>query len=352
MNPPEEILLKGIEKFKLCIVGIFTKNTLSFKSVDELAHKFWGEKGLSLVSQKNATTFIFKFSGLAAKLSALSAGTCYFRNRPMILKDWDDSVTDKVTSLPLWVKFSNIPDCYWTNEGLSSIASVIGRPLCADARTSQLELLPFAKMCVDYRVGEPLPDKIPVMALDVKGNKDVVNVVVEYDKKPLVCSGCNELGHHVSACPISRRFWVRKEGPIPKNNPTVYEEPSKEDSPVQPNCTVEGKAVVTDLFDEGANNNSTEATKDPNKTSDVVNTNTPVDVDIGDVGWHTVVKKRPCSSPVKSDDDSPTPNNTFKNLARVDEVDALRGAGPSLSKSQKKKLRQRGTAGKHSPRFT
>lgn len=71
-----------------------------------------------------------------------------------------------ITSMPLRLKLSNVHDCYWTNKGLSSLASIVGRPLSADNLTSQLDVLPFAKMCVQYNYGDPLPNSIPVMAID------------------------------------------------------------------------------------------------------------------------------------------------------------------------------------------
>lgn len=43
-----------------------------------------------------------------------------------------------------------VRDCYLTPEGLSHIARVVGKPLCAvDEFTSCLDILPFAKMCVE-----------------------------------------------------------------------------------------------------------------------------------------------------------------------------------------------------------
>lgn len=189
VDPPVKILQKGLDKFKFCMIGVFTKGPLSFTSLNNSAHRLWGSKGLLSVFQKSETTFVFKFASLAEKSDALARGTCYFKGKPLVLSDWGASAEEKVvTSLPIWVKFSNVPECYWTSEGLSRIASVIGKPLSADALTSQLDLLPFTKMCIEYTVGNDLPSKIPVMALDLKGNKTMVEVLVEYVQKPLVCS--------------------------------------------------------------------------------------------------------------------------------------------------------------------
>lgn len=55
--------------------------------------------------------------------------------------------------------------------------------------------------------------------------------------------------------------------------------------------------------------------------------------------WYTVKHKRNPASSLCSDG-SPTPLNTFKNLTKVDEVDAKRAQFEGLSKSQLKKRKK------------
>lgn len=211
VTPPDEILRKGNEKFKTTIVGSFTKGVVSYSKVCKFAHTMWGKKGLVLVSQKDSRTFHFKFDSFDAMTKALSRGTWYLDKQPMVMLAWGAGV-GSVESIPLWVKFEKVPDCYWTQEGLSSLASAIGPPLGADELTSKLEVLPFAKMCVQYKVGKDLPNKIEAVTMDpITEEKTTVEVLVSYPMKPLVCSGCHTLGHLVGACPKVTRKWVRKE---------------------------------------------------------------------------------------------------------------------------------------------
>lgn len=118
VDPPDEILKKGMEKFKCCLVGKFTKGILSFKKLKEIAFNIWGNKGLSLVSQKNDSTFMFKFNSICEKNVILSKGTWYFERRPMVVTNWGSNIgAEHVSSIALWVKFSDVPDCYWTKKG-------------------------------------------------------------------------------------------------------------------------------------------------------------------------------------------------------------------------------------------
>lgn len=97
-------------------------------------------------------------------------------------------------------------------------------------------------MCVSYKIGDPLPDKLCVAALDsVAEGKSTYEVGVTYVSKPVVCKGCNSLGHHVGACPSVKRVWVLKQkigetsshsddvqSENPATHPVANEEPSNE----------------------------------------------------------------------------------------------------------------------------
>lgn len=120
--------------------------------------------------------------------------------------------SDYTKTIPLWVKFDQIPDCYWTREGLSNLASAIAPPLYVDPLTSKLEILPFAKICVNYTIGEDLPTKLEVVGLDpLTGEETKEEVLVSYPAKPLICTAFKTLGHVVGTCPKAKRYRVRKE---------------------------------------------------------------------------------------------------------------------------------------------
>lgn len=92
---------------------------------------------------------------------------------------WEKNVTpwgnpgssDKIKKIPLWVKISSIPDSYWMKKWLSRLASTVGPPLCADQMTSRMEVILFAKICVNYDLGSPLPNSAKVVTLDPVTNE-------------------------------------------------------------------------------------------------------------------------------------------------------------------------------------
>ena len=85
ISPPKEVLQRGNERFKFCLVGSFSKGHLTYAKVAAFAHQFWASKGLIHVSQKDSHTFIFKFKEENDMNSILAKGTWFIERRPMIL---------------------------------------------------------------------------------------------------------------------------------------------------------------------------------------------------------------------------------------------------------------------------
>lgn len=287
----------------------------------------WGSRGLKNVFQRDNHTFVLKFDNEQCRDVVLSRGTWYVGRRPMVVTGWGvQPGKDCVETLPLWIKLSNIPDYYWTDEGLSRLASVVGKPLGADALTSKLEMLPFAKLQVVYKLGDPLPNEISAVSIDpVSQQKSVVKVSVSYPFRPLFCSGCKSLGHSIGACPKVARVWVQKSPssvmkvPVDKANPVPNNEATGGDVGLEKGSISETPSGVHQ-----------DATLGPEQN-------------LGTDDRWVEVKRKKGSSP--GPECSPSPPRTFKNLRVVDEIDRRRGAGlqigtPSrLTKSQKKKLR-------------
>lgn len=224
--------------------------------------------------------------------------------------------------MPLWVKFHNVPDCYWTAKGLSKLASVVGKPLSADSFTSRLEIMPFAKICVLYTIGNPLPSSISAVDYNpVTKEKSSIDVKVSYVNKPLVCSGCHSLGHLVSACPVVTRVWVQKA--VQKHSVINIVGPTNTMDSVGQDESLKGIAV-----------------EPLNRSDPVVEEGTPQQIRVDESNeWTEVRAKRKPAVVLSPSLESPSPSNTFQNVI-VDEIDQKR-AKPS-SKARKKAKRALG----------
>lgn len=299
VTPPSEVLKKGLAKFKLCLVGNFSKGTLPLSKVIEISRKAWDSKGLCHVSQKDSHTFLFKFATAEGLNAVLARGTWCFERKPVILSAWgSDLGVGKASSMPLWVKFKNLPDYYWTREGLSCVASAIGPPICADKVTALLNPVPFAKICVRYKIGDPLPETLKVAVMDFNtlelSKDEFVDVEVSYPQRPLLCTGCKGLGHLVGACPVVKRVWVQKKNSDLDDPPAVVKDGTSP-SPVIVESSVPSVAVGIDsrVSTEAAGNASNLSNEDPTK---IVSDEGKVAPDSEE--WTTVGGKKSNTSPV------------------------------------------------------
>lgn len=318
LSPPDDVLRKRNEKFKLCMVGTFSKGTHNFTTVKKFAKRFLEPMGMTDVFQKEENIFFFKFKDENAMTKAVSRGTLYVEKRPMLVRPWCINLnSNPITSMPLWVKLTNIPYCYWTKEGLSSIASVIGRPISADHLTSKLDILPFAKFCVEYKLGASLPTSIPVKVLDpVTEEKTQSEVQVFYPIRPLTCVACQSLGHTTAACPKAKRIWVQKNKMEQGQSSTTTKEGIETNSEAKEGVETSNTARKTTKEGETLKGNAT-GINSPEKcrATEFVNENDWTEVSRN--SKHSTSRKKP-----HSPSESATPPKTFKKLVLVDEIEA------------------------------
>ncbi|XP_028107535.1 uncharacterized protein LOC114306486 [Camellia sinensis] len=104
------------------------------------------------------------------------------------------SKEDKKT-IPIWVKFYNIPLEYWDGDGLGRIASAVGVPLFMDQLTSSGSRISFARLCVDISAESAFPDSFLLTDGDIS-----MNIHVEYQGVPSRCTHCHGFGHETKTC--------------------------------------------------------------------------------------------------------------------------------------------------------
>ncbi|KAL2248663.1 UNVERIFIED_CONTAM: hypothetical protein Sindi_2340000, partial [Sesamum indicum] len=109
--------------------------------------------------------FFFRFKTTVAMEEIIEGGPWLFQGQPIVLRKWEPGMVMrklKHTQVPMWVQFQNLPMELWTNEGLSMVASGIGRPLYQDAITRACTRLNFARVCVMLDVTMKLPKHLVV----------------------------------------------------------------------------------------------------------------------------------------------------------------------------------------------
>ncbi|KAL2246308.1 UNVERIFIED_CONTAM: hypothetical protein Sindi_2899000 [Sesamum indicum] len=108
------------------------------------------------------------------------------------------------TQVPIWIKLRHLPMEYWTSEGLSTVASGVGKPLYPDAITRACTRLDFARVCVIIDINQKLTKHIVVMTPDEDGGETPCKVDVDYEWLPPKCATCMKVGHTTKECAINK----------------------------------------------------------------------------------------------------------------------------------------------------
>ncbi|KAK4384254.1 hypothetical protein Sango_3078600 [Sesamum angolense] len=137
----------------------------------------------------------------------IEGGPWLYLGQPIVLQKWEPGMVLrklKHTEVPVWIKLRHLPVELWMAEGLSTVASGIGRPLYPDAITRTCTRLDFTRVCVMLHVSSKLPKYVIIMMPNELGGESAYKVDVEYEWLPPKCTGCSSLGHSLKECPLSK----------------------------------------------------------------------------------------------------------------------------------------------------
>ena len=214
-KPPVEAVNEGIDFFfffldnegfdlwKGCLVGQFLDKRLPFPVVCSLVNRLWGKREMPEISTTENGLFFFRFRDPEARDWVMDAGPWHLAGRQFILRAWKpgmDMLNIQLSSIPIWVRFYNIPLEYWTSTCLGHIASTVGIPLHLDPLTENQTKLSFARICIEVGVDCVFPKSV---LLD-RGNGNYSTIRIEYPWAPKCCSECKLFGHNLANCQVRK----------------------------------------------------------------------------------------------------------------------------------------------------
>lgn len=122
--------------------------------------KLWSSITLPEVFLHEDGYFIVKFQTQNDRDEILYAGPYTLNNKPIILNVWTpnfDFNEEFLRTLPLWIKFPNLPLNCWGPDSLSRIACGIGSPIYVDECTAKQTRITYARVLVEVDVTEDIP---------------------------------------------------------------------------------------------------------------------------------------------------------------------------------------------------
>ncbi|GKA11243.1 leucine-rich repeat protein [Tanacetum coccineum] len=159
------------------------------------------------------------------------SGPWIIRFVPIILKKWTPNASllkKDLNYVPTWVKLHDILIVAFTKDGLSTMATELGR-------------LDYACALIDIRVDREIRDQMIIAIPNVKDDGEVLHTVrVEHEWDPPMCVVCEVFGHDDLTCP-------RRVVEVPKEqskNINEFQQPPKRVS------RDESESDVDDIYDE------------------------------------------------------------------------------------------------------
>ncbi|KAK4383827.1 hypothetical protein Sango_3115800 [Sesamum angolense] len=203
-----DMIREGSNRWNSIAVGYFLGKRPHFHHLNDFVRSIW-----PAVQDVKATTngfFFFQFKTVAAMEEVLEGGPWLFKGQPIVLQRWEPGMVlrkHKRTQVPVWIRLRHLPVEFWTDDGLSTVASGVGRPLYQDTITRTSMRLDFARVCVMLDISSTLRKHLIIMMPKEDGNEVPckVEVEVEYEWVPPKCKNCMSFGHATAACPESKK---------------------------------------------------------------------------------------------------------------------------------------------------
>ncbi|GJT39992.1 reverse transcriptase domain-containing protein [Tanacetum coccineum] len=198
------------KRYENSLVRFFVGKSLAFPIVQNYVNNTWGKFGLEKIRRNDDGVFLFKFASKGGLDQVLERGLWMIRKSPLILSKWTPNVPltrNEVTKVPVWIKLRNIPLVAYSEDGLSLIATQIGKPIMLDAFTSLMcsdswGRISYARALVEISADTSLKKEVS-MSIPIEDGEGYTREVisVEYKWKPPHCIDCKMFGHFLDTCP-------------------------------------------------------------------------------------------------------------------------------------------------------
>ncbi|XP_074305997.1 uncharacterized protein LOC141641225 [Silene latifolia] len=161
--------------------------------------RLWGKYAIDKISFLPNGVFLVRFQNNEDKEAILKAGYFMYDNKPLIVKPWEENIDiqkEDIKEVPAWIKLIRLPLKFWV-VCLPKIAGLVGKYVKSDSATVEKTRLGYARVMVELKKGQKLPEKVPF--LDETRKRVVVDV--DYEWKPILCLKCKGYGHEAKLSP-------------------------------------------------------------------------------------------------------------------------------------------------------
>ncbi|GJS23739.1 zinc knuckle CX2CX4HX4C containing protein [Tanacetum coccineum] len=174
---PRKVVEKVSTRYENTLYGYFIGKRMAFPVVEYYVKNNWNKYGLKRIMMNAKGFFFFQFNTRDGLDDVLEGGPWIIRNSPIILKEWTMKTSlhkEELTSIPVWVKFHDVPIQIFEEEGISLIATYIGKPIMLDSFTSSMckeswGRSSFARVLIEIASDSDFKENIIVGVPDLDG---------------------------------------------------------------------------------------------------------------------------------------------------------------------------------------
>ncbi|KAL0288670.1 UNVERIFIED_CONTAM: hypothetical protein Sradi_7093400 [Sesamum radiatum] len=128
--PTIDMIREGSNRWNTTAVGYFLGKSPYFHHLNDFVRSVW--PAVRDVKAMSNGFFFFQFKTMAAMEEVSEGEPWLYLGQPIVLQKWESGMVLhklKHTEVPVWIKLRHLPVELWTTNGLSTVASGIGRPL-------------------------------------------------------------------------------------------------------------------------------------------------------------------------------------------------------------------------------
>ncbi|GKA23295.1 zinc knuckle CX2CX4HX4C containing protein [Tanacetum coccineum] len=189
---PCKVVEKVNTRFEHTLYGYFIGKRMAFPVVEYYVRNNWAKHGLKRIMMNSKGFFFFKFDCRAGLEAVLEGGPWMIRKSPIILKKWSMDtrlLKEELTRIPIWVKLHDVPIQVFEEDGISLIATFIGKPVMLDSFTSSMcnescGRSSFARCLIEVNSEADLVDVVTIGIPSLSGDGFTKETIrVEYEPK-------------------------------------------------------------------------------------------------------------------------------------------------------------------------
>ncbi|GJX67210.1 zinc knuckle CX2CX4HX4C containing protein [Tanacetum coccineum] len=138
---PRKVVENVSTQFEHTLYGYFIGKRMAFPVVEYCARNNWAKNRLKRIMMNAKGFFFFKFDTRDGLEAVLEGGPWMIRKSSIILKKWsmDTSLLkEELTRIPIWVKLHDVPIQVFEEDGISLIATFIGKHVMLDSYISSM----------------------------------------------------------------------------------------------------------------------------------------------------------------------------------------------------------------------